>query len=334
MKEKRYTIDAETKTVLEACAIKDMTVFLPKHLARPLYEKVNQVLIALGAIWDRKVGGHVFEYDIADELSRVLETGSYNNWKKDTDYYFTMSETLKFIDNFIPYEYEDRIAILDPSAGQGHILDYLSTEFPNAELHAVEINPRHIPILTGKGYYVEHGDFLKYITDRYYDLIVMNPPFKEQLEHIMKAFEMLRPGGTLVSVACSNIKFRNDGAFKKWNEFLKDKYCSLIDLPEDSFKQSGTGTNTVMLGLTRFDTERQYYRHLQSSSPSSACIEIENVPDELYGVTTVVVDIESFKRGRDVFPCASGNDLFLNKEMRKEIYKIIEQHSDKFPLSA
>ena len=328
---KKYNVSLETLEVLKTCKMTDRVLYIPQQLERSVYDEVNKVLLALGAKWDKKSNGHVFEYDMSKEFQNVIETGTYNNWKKDTDYFTTPKVVLEFIGNFIPFGHEDEIDILEPSAGNGGILDYLAEEFPKARLSAVEINPFHIPVLKDKPYEADvfHDDFMKYKPDRLFDLIVMNPPFKNDTEHIIRAYAMLRPGGTLISVASKGVTFRKNGVYKVWGEFVDDKYCSIIDLPPNSFNESGTNVNAVLISITKFDVAHQFYRYCPQTENSYATVEIENVPDELYGVTTVVVSVLDFLNGKTSFPCASGSDISLTNEMQAEVHSLLDEHKTK-----
>ena len=60
--------------------------------------------------------------------------------------------------------------ILEPSAGQGHIVKVLKEYFKNAEIEATD--------LIDRGYCEGGVDFLKKdYGDKKYDLIITNPPF-------------------------------------------------------------------------------------------------------------------------------------------------------------
>lgn len=320
MKRKQNVIDEETKAVLETCRIEDKVLYLPGQLSRELYEKVNMVITGLGGKWNKKIGGHELEYDMSEELSNIIKIGVYYDWKKDTQFYPTPLTVLRETDHFIPFDADDHITILDPSAGQGAILDYLREEFPNAELYAVEINPLHIGGLREKGYKTICKDFMEYHPDIRFDLIVMNPPFDEGIQHIMHAYDLLKNGGAVVSVIDGGIKFRQDGKYRIWNKFIKEKYYSMLDLPQGAFKSSGTGVSTVMIGLFKLNVEMRYHYYKLGENP---IVEIENVPDEDYGVTTAIVDVNSFLQGEKWFPCGSGNDICLTKEMRCRITTLL-----------
>ena len=100
-------------------------------------------------------------------------------------------------------------AVLEPSAGKGNIADvivkrlesmnyYITEEKAKAYIDCVEIDENLQHILVGKGYRVVHDDFLTFHTQKRYDLIVMNPPFSNGDEHLMKALELIKDGGTVV----------------------------------------------------------------------------------------------------------------------------------------
>ena len=95
--------------------------------------------------------------------------------------------------------------ILDPSAGSGSMLDYLtSTEFSydgwgnralsSRQLYAIEADDELRFLLQGKNYKVLHADFLTYEGDYLFDLILMNPPFANGDAHLLKAWEVLQTG--------------------------------------------------------------------------------------------------------------------------------------------
>lgn len=323
---KQYQADKETIEILRNSEVAGNIVILPEQLSREQYQKVNKILAGLGAVWDKKQKAHIAEYDISTELEKVIRTGQYHNWKKDTEYFFTPDTVHEYFDFFNPFDSSSKITVLDPSAGRGHLMRYLKKTLPLAKVHAVEINPLHMPFLQTAGYEtIYQGDFMEYRPETDFDLILMNPPFKESLEHIIHAYTMLKPGGTLISIAEGGVAFRKSGRYRAWNEFVGDKYLELLEMPQGIFAKSGTMVRAVMLGLTKFDTSVQKYSIYYIGTNNSGTIEISNVPDEIYGVTTICVDIASFMKGRRVFPCGSGNDYRLTENMEEEIWKLITQ---------
>lgn len=323
MKRKWYLVDEDVQDILRRCDIQGNVVYLPEHMDSELYKRVNKVLEALGAKWDRKAGAHVAEYEIEKELREVIKTGHYYNWKKDTDFFETPECVNKFIDYFNPYSKDDAINILEPSAGKGNLLRYLRQRHPKAKLYAAEINPLHMKDLQELSDELYEGDFMEYEPGIQFDLVVMNPPFSQGIEHIMKAYSLLKSGGTLISCAEGGITYRQTGRYRKWNKFISDKYFELLKLPEKIFKESGTDFPVVLVGLTRFDTTNQQYQYCRGKTIAEDIIDVENVPDELYGITTMSVHVQAFLAGCRVFPCGSGNDYKLSEKMVNEIKTII-----------
>ena len=138
--------------------------------------------------------------------------------------------------------------MLEPSAGSGNIADALRTAYPTAALDCLEINHSLRDILAAKGHTLAGSDFLAHDQGGY-DLIVMNPPFEnlQDAAHVMHAFSLLAGGGELVSIMSPSVFFREDSnglAFRTWF----DRFGGVVEhLPDGSFKQSGTGVNTVLI---------------------------------------------------------------------------------------
>lgn len=86
--------------------------------------------------------------------------------------------------------------ILEPSAGKGDILDYITNDYngKDANVYAIEQEPDLKAILHEKKYRVIGDDFLSYSGSYYFDLIVMNPPFSNGVDHLLKAWEILQDG--------------------------------------------------------------------------------------------------------------------------------------------
>lgn len=97
-------------------------------------------------------------------------------------------------------------SILEPSAGKGDILDALKDMLKLNKLNSpeyidcVEIDPNLRAILKDKGYNVVGQDFLAYQSYTQYDLIIMNPPFKDGDKHLLKALEMCKNGGQVCCI--------------------------------------------------------------------------------------------------------------------------------------
>jgi 16S rRNA G1207 methylase RsmC len=143
---------------------------------------------------------------------------------------------------------EDHHRILEPSAGLGRI--YRAIRYrTSAPITMVEIAPQCAAELyretqTDSACQLIQDDFLNCDADRLggtFDRIVMNPPFKNarDIKHIFRAFELLKPGGRIVSLCYAGP--RQQAAFKNVNGW------TWTDLEPGSFKSEGTGASVAMI---------------------------------------------------------------------------------------
>lgn len=144
-------------------------------------------------------------------------------------------------------------SVLEPSAGSGALCDAIRQAAPTATLRAFEINHSLHGITQDKGHNVEYADFMQATPSPDYDAVVMNPPFEnlQDAAHVMHAFQFLKPGGRLVAVMSPAPWFHSTGkaeAFRAWFESVGG---SKFDLPEGSFKASGTGVNTCYVVIDK-----------------------------------------------------------------------------------
>ena len=249
---KTFETTQEVIEILVNSTIESNIFKLPDiKLERSQYEAVNEVLAALGAKWNRKVKGHVFDYDIKDELARVIQTGIVTDWKKSTDYFYTPKVAQEFLFQFFDVLNSPETKVLEPSAGQGHLLDALKEKYPQIELIAVENNPYHVQRLQEKGYKVIADDFLN-VQPQNVRGVFMNPPFTYEIEHIKHAYDFMTVyNSILVSVASASIKFNNDKKHKAFREWIESVNGNIYDMPDGSFKESGTSVNTVAIVINR-----------------------------------------------------------------------------------
>ncbi len=140
--------------------------------------------------------------------------------------------------------------VLEPSAGQGHILDHLK----NCDVTCGELYPGNQIILKEKGYEIAFDDFMNFESPDTFDKITMNPPFEAQkdIEHVIHAFTMLKAGGRLVSVMANGITFRDNYKTMQLKKLI-ERSGYIVDLPKESFKKSGTGINTVIVVIDKDD---------------------------------------------------------------------------------
>ena len=81
----------------------------------------------------------------------------------------------------------------------------------------------------------------------------MNPPFSDSqdIKHITHAFSFLKSGGVLVAIACEGPFFRQDKKSTSFREFLESHNAEVIQLPEGTFKESGTMVRTRLIKIEK-----------------------------------------------------------------------------------
>jgi len=152
---------------------------------------------------------------------------------------------------------EPGMCVLEPSAGTGNLVRAV-VDVVDTEVLAYEINAQLCAQLSrtfpSHKLQVRCKDFLT-VTDFMgcYPRILMNPPFEggQDVDHVNHAWEMLAPGGRLVAIMSAGVKFRQDKKTEAFRTFVESVGGEIEDLPEDTFKPSGTSVRTVMVVLDK-----------------------------------------------------------------------------------
>lgn len=92
-------------------------------------------------------------------------------------------------------------------------------------------------------------DFLDFNTDKKMDVILMNPPFSEEQEHIKHAYQFLKQNGILITVASNMVLDKENKKTKEFSKWFKGVEGIEYSLPPNSFKESGTGVRAKILVL-------------------------------------------------------------------------------------
>lgn len=141
--------------------------------------------------------------------------------------------------------------VLEPSAGEGAIA--AAALAIAGRVDCIEIDAARCAKLRNITYMgaVHQGDFLGFEARPVYDAVLMNPPFGQQYAHVSRAFEWLKPGGTLVAVMGASAKFHSTREANEFRELWAANSGTMEDLPPGTFKASGTMANTVLVTMRR-----------------------------------------------------------------------------------
>lgn len=245
-------IEQEVIEVLAASKVDGVTLFLPDtQLDRKLYEKVNKCLVTLGGAWNRKARGHVFEEDPSDAIDEALLTGEVFNKKKAYQFFPTPPVLAASVCEWA--EINSDCDVLEPSAGKGAIAEEIIKRRPRS-VTVVELDEANASFLGEKYDYRFIGqDFLTWDAPLLYDRIVMNPPFskKQDVKHIVRAFDLLKPGGILVSILSPSPFFCADNLSVKFRDFLSGCNAKVMDFDPGAFKESGTSIRTKRIKVRK-----------------------------------------------------------------------------------
>jgi len=248
-------VSNDALAVLSTLEVDGNNVRITEQLDRALYTRVNKVLEAIGGKWNRKARAHLFGSAPTPRLDLVITTGEVKTGQ-DVGFF----ETPEFLAARLVKMADVRDKhVLEPSAGRGRIIHALH------EAHAVTVtavewlpdNRDHLlkSVLKGRDKLVDVTDCLDFAPIAKFDRVVTNPPFcrsgkGDHIDHVRHCYSLLRPGGVLVSVLPSSVEFRRDRRHAEFRRWLLDS-GTIEPLPEGSFKESGTGVNTVVVRLVR-----------------------------------------------------------------------------------
>jgi hypothetical protein len=204
---------------------------------------INNTVQLLAALEQYKQILSVIDKPIDLRQHKIKKLESEAKFKNIPDYFPTPKTiTDQLIDLA---DIEDNMSILEPSAGNGNIMDAVNNHSKennlNIHLKGLEINFGLIDILKLKNYQVKQGNFLELNHINMYDRVIMNPPFSnyQDIEHVLHAYECLKDGGKLVAIMSEGSFFRTDKKSIQFREFLSDHGYS-IELESGAFKDSGT----------------------------------------------------------------------------------------------
>ena len=230
---------ATEHSVLDEAGYRKVRRVTPNSLVLKTYEMDKFIVRQAGAVLEsiggvkQKLGYYQFDYDPKRVLNEVIASGCVPDHKSH-QFYPTPQELAELAVSYA--DIEDGMAVLEPSAGQGGIADYLP-----AGSMLIEVSALHCEILKGKGHSnVVQGDFLNISLGKF-DRIVMNPPFSDGRwqAHVEHAAGMLADCGVLVAIVPSsaNEKFKITGFVIEW-----------LGVYDDCF--AGTSVSVAMMRVT------------------------------------------------------------------------------------
>lgn len=218
------------------------------------YDILKPQVEKAGGHWREKVNGFVFKLDNS-------HNESYSEDKEKNQFFPTPYSVVKRmikLSGLKDCSYDFMPKVLEPSAGDGAILDAIKREC-NPSIYAIEPDDNNISALQRKGYWmVEQTTFEEWEKSHRKDkesfnYVIMNPPFSGSRDviHTMMALEFVKTGGVLVAVVSENSLYYKNEHSEKFREWLKDNNAYIEDIPYGSFRESGTLVDTVIIKITK-----------------------------------------------------------------------------------
>lgn len=242
-------ISQDVLKVLDAATIAGALLTLNGNLDRKLYTDTNKVIEAAGGKWNKKARAHVFDGEAIDAIEPIILTGEYRVAKQDFGQFDTPMDLATNV--AIMARIDAGMEVLEPNIGIGNIA--FAAERHGAVITGFEIDvaraAKASAILPKAN--IKVSDFLSEPVDPRFDRVVMNPPFAKQddIRHVLHAFKFLKSGGRLVAIMSKSVMFRDNKLTTDFRSFVADHNGTFQDLPEGSFKSSGTGVNTCVVTM-------------------------------------------------------------------------------------
>lgn len=265
-------IDEDVRIALSQASVEENILRLEGQLDRGLYLRVNKILEGLGAKWDRKAKGHRFDVpDLRERLEGVVSTGVFVDPQRTFNFFETPRAVVERMLHHLHFDKSDLgRMILEPSAGKGAIISATDDLLGGDNLFfAYEAMDQNRAVLAGMpNVRVLGSNFLAYnevVAEEILeatgganlDACLMNPPFGNQadIQHVTQAIDALEFIASesdgqrvpLVAVMSQGVRFRTNARTRVFKERLRNFEHEFEDLPEGSFRESGTDVRTTLL---------------------------------------------------------------------------------------
>lgn len=248
------------QTDLSKCTISGNTVSLPFEQL-PNYIEVRKALLNAGAIYNRST--FVFPNDAKPYIDRLMG-GESVNIKKEFQFYATPAELAKYLVSIAEVNGDE--LILEPSAGQGAIIQAVLNANKYCMVHAYELMDINREVLSKiKDCIILGNDFLnsgEIVNGRHtsvnkrditFDKIIANPPFSknQDIDHIKEMYRRCKKGGRIVTIASKHWqhnKNKKETAFREW---LEEINAEVQEIPKGAFSESGTKIATCIIIINK-----------------------------------------------------------------------------------
>ncbi|WP_327259998.1 methyltransferase [Streptomyces sp. NBC_01240] len=222
----------------------------PRMDAR-LYQKVDEILEAVGGRWTRSAGAHLFPMDAAEALAPVLASGEVVTLREkltQAQYFPTPPPVVERLIELA--DLKPGMTVLEPSAGSGAIATAAAAR--GVTVDCVERDPGYAAVLKDAGVarQVQVADFLTVPAAPQYDRVVMNPPFTRgtDMAHVEHALRFLNLDGLLVAVMSWAATYHS-AKTAPFRALVEARGGKVEAVAHRAFAESGTDVDTVIVAI-------------------------------------------------------------------------------------
>jgi hypothetical protein len=137
------------------------------------------------------------------------------------------------------FESDDFRLVLDPSAGNGDLIEAKTNRIRKDRIHCIEIDPTRQATLRGKEFQVIDSDFLKHEGGFFYSHILLNPPYNRGAAHVLRAINLLYNGELVALVSASTVRSPR-GDDERELAALIEKHNGSVEYQTGAFQTSET----------------------------------------------------------------------------------------------
>ncbi|MFI7608483.1 class I SAM-dependent methyltransferase [Micromonospora sp. NPDC049366] len=230
-----HQLTAKTREILASAVINgtEVTVTGEQH-SREDWVPVATAFQALGGVYTKRIKGYTFETDPTEAIKRAVKTGRAVPVSQSEGYVPTPGDVAEEVCSY-PYTDLERLpagsVVLEPSAGGGQLVRAILEVNPGVRVVALEPNKARAALIgdhdgrvtvfncTLEEYAATARHPIGAGSGIRFNAVVMNPPFAVPgnatlwIDHVMLAWELLRPGGRLVAIVPSALKYRHGKKF-------------------------------------------------------------------------------------------------------------------------
>ena len=208
--------------------------------------------------------------------------------------------------------------ILEPSAGKGDIIDFYQKWYRTHNsiwksdqdindyivFDAIEKDENLSSLLRGKKNNVVHDDFLTFTANRYYDLIILNPPFDNGADHLLKAIKIQeRIGGEIVCLlnaeTLKNPIYRN----RKHLITLLEDYNADIEYIENAFsyaeRKTDVETALIYINVPMKDNKTIFEKEFKRDNPNIDINDINQVTEKKTKLEQLIFECDLIKKSSE-----------------------------------